>query len=99
MTVTGATAVVTYTLSGALSKLGSATQAFVYSGGGQWWLAYSDLLIYQHGSVKGDIAAAKAAGYWSSTNGCAWPCWQLGDLVEQDDSRRSRTGAASHAAT
>ena len=33
VTVTGATAVVTYTLSGALSKLGSATQAFVYSGG------------------------------------------------------------------
>jgi hypothetical protein len=61
VTVTGSTAVVTYTLSGAASALGSATQALTYSQG-QWWMVLSDPGIYRHGSVKADIAAAKAQG-------------------------------------
>jgi hypothetical protein len=61
VTVTGSTAVVTYTLSGAAAGLGSATQAFTYSQG-QWWLVLSDPGAYRHGSVKGDVAAMKAEG-------------------------------------
>jgi hypothetical protein len=61
VTVTGSTAVVTYQLSGAGAALGSAEQAFTYSGG-QWWLALDDPAIYRHGSAKADIAAAKASG-------------------------------------
>ena len=66
VTVTGSTAVVTYTLSGAASKLGSATQAFTYSRG-QWWLVLSDPGAYQRGSVKDDVAALKAEGECSGS--------------------------------
>ena len=66
VTVTGSTAVVTYSLSGAGAALGSATQALTYSGG-RWWLALSDPGVYEHGSVKADIAAAKAQGSCSSS--------------------------------
>ena len=66
VTVTGGTAIVTYSLSGAGAALGSATQAFTYSGG-RWWLALSDPGAYQHGSVKADIEAAKAQGSCSSS--------------------------------
>lgn len=59
VTVTGSTAVVTYTLRlGTHSKLGSGTQAFTYSAG-RWRLTLSDPSVYKHGSVKADIAAAK----------------------------------------
>ena len=60
-TVNGSTATVTYSLTGVGSAGGSATQAFTYSGG-HWWLALADPGVYQHGSVKADIAAAKAQG-------------------------------------
>ena len=66
VTVTGGMAIVTYSLSGAGAALGSATQAFTYSGG-RWWLALSDPGAYRHGSVKADIAAAKAQGSCSSS--------------------------------
>ncbi len=66
VTVTGNTAVVTYTLAGAASALGTATQAFTYSQG-QWWLVLSDPGMYEHGSVKKDIAAAKAQGQCSGS--------------------------------
>jgi hypothetical protein len=59
VTVTGSTAVVTYTLSlGTHSNLGSGAQTFTYSKS-HWRLALSDPHVYQHGSVKADIAAAK----------------------------------------
>ena len=58
VTVDGSTAVVTYTLGlGTHSKLGSGSQTFNYSGS-NWRLTLSDLDVYQHGSVKADIAAA-----------------------------------------
>jgi hypothetical protein len=66
VTVTGGTAIVTYSLSGAGAALGSATQALTYSWG-QWWLPLSDPSVYQHGSVKSDIAAAKAQGSCSAS--------------------------------
>jgi len=62
VTVTGNSAVVTYSLSGAGSAVGKASQAFTYSGG-QWWLALSDPGLYQHGSIKADIEAETAKGY------------------------------------
>lgn len=61
VTITGNTAVVTVTLTGALSKLATASEAFVYATG-QWGYAPSDLDLYQHGSVSADVAAAKARG-------------------------------------
>lgn len=66
VTVTGGTAIVTYSLSGVGAALGSATQALTYSGG-QWWLPLSDTNVYEHGSVKSDIAAAKAKGSCSAS--------------------------------
>jgi hypothetical protein len=66
VTATGGTAIVTYSLSGVGAALGSATQALTYSGG-QWWLALSDPSMYQHGSVKSDIAAAKVQGSCSAS--------------------------------
>lgn len=63
VTVVGGTAVVTETIGGALSSLGSATNVFTYSAG-RWGyvLPGSDAANYHHGSVKADIAAQKAAG-------------------------------------
>lgn len=58
--VTGSTAIVTYMMRlGTHSKLGSGTQAFTYSAG-RWRLRLSNPRVYEHGSVKADIAAAKA---------------------------------------
>jgi hypothetical protein len=61
-TLTGNTAVVTVSLAGVAASLGSISQALVYSAG-RWGLVPSDLSLYKHGSVKADIAAARAAGY------------------------------------
>jgi hypothetical protein len=61
-TITGNTAIVTVSLAGAAASLGSESQALIYSAG-QWGLVPSDLRLYKHGSVRADIAAAKAAGY------------------------------------
>ena len=66
VTLTGGTAVVTVTLAGVASRLASGSEAFTYSGG-RWGYAPSDLSLYEHGSVKADIAAAKAAGDCASS--------------------------------
>jgi hypothetical protein len=61
-TVTGNTAVVTVSLAGVAASIGSESEAFTYSGG-RWGLVPDDLSFYRHGSIRADIAAAKAAGY------------------------------------
>ena len=61
-TVTGSTAIVTVSLSGAAAAIGSVSEALTYTAG-RWGFVPSDLSSYGHGSVKADIAAAKAAGY------------------------------------
>jgi hypothetical protein len=61
-TVTGNTAVVTVSLAGAAASIGSESEAFTYSAG-RWGLVPGDLSFYRHGSIRADIAAAKAAGY------------------------------------
>jgi hypothetical protein len=65
VTLAGHTAVITITVDGALSKLGSATEVFKYHHG-KWGYSPSDLGLYQHGSVAADVAAAKAAGLCAS---------------------------------
>lgn len=65
-TLTGSTAVVTVTLAGAAASLASESESLTYSSG-QWGFVPSDLSYYRHGSVKADIAAAKAAGYCASS--------------------------------
>jgi hypothetical protein len=60
--LTGNTAVVTVSLAGVAASLGSESQALIYSAG-RWGLVPRDLSFYKHGSVRADIAAAKAAGY------------------------------------
>lgn len=61
-TVTGDTAIVTVSLSGVAASIGSESEALTYSAG-RWGFVPNDLSFYKHGSVKADIAAAKAAGY------------------------------------
>lgn len=63
VTMAGSTAVVTETVAGALSSLGSVTDAWSYSGG-RWGIALSasSLKDYSHGSAAADVAAMKAAG-------------------------------------
>lgn len=63
VTIVGSTAVVTETVAGAASALGSSTDAWQYAGG-RWGfeLSASALAVYKHGSVAADLAAAKAAG-------------------------------------
>jgi hypothetical protein len=63
VTVDGSTAVVTETIAGALGKLGTASDAWTYTGS-RWGFAMtaSDVAIYQHSSVKADVIAAKKAG-------------------------------------
>ena len=63
VTFDGTTAVVTETVAGALGKLATLSDAWTYSGG-RWGfeLPASDMGVYKHGSVRADIAAAKAAG-------------------------------------
>lgn len=65
-TVTGNTAVVTVSLAGVAASIGSESEAFTYSAG-RWGLAPNDLSFYEHGSIRADIAAAKAAGYCASS--------------------------------
>lgn len=61
-TLTGDTAIVAVSLAGAAASLGSKSETLTYSAG-RWGLVMDDLSLYGHGSVKADIAAAKAAGY------------------------------------
>ena len=61
-TLTGTTAVVTVSLAGIASAIGSKSVALKYSAG-RWGLLVDDLGIYSHRGVQADIAAAKAAGY------------------------------------
>jgi predicted MFS family arabinose efflux permease len=64
ITMAGKIAVVTYTIP-ALEKLyGSATETMSYMAGSGWGidLDAKALAEYSHGSVKADVAAAKAAG-------------------------------------
>jgi hypothetical protein len=65
-TLTGSTAVVTVTLAGAAASLASESESLTYSAG-RWGFIPNDLSYYRHGSVKADIAAAKAAGYCASS--------------------------------
>jgi hypothetical protein len=58
----GDTAIVAVSLEGAAASLGSESEALTYSAG-RWGLVPNDLSLYKHGSVKTDIAAAKATGY------------------------------------
>ena len=65
-TLTGSTAVVTVTLAGAAASLASESESLTYSAH-RWGFVPNDLSSYEHGSVKADIAAAKAAGYCASS--------------------------------
>lgn len=65
-TLTGSTAVVTVTLAGAAASLASESESLTYSAG-RWGFVPNDLSYYRHGSVKADIAAARAAGYCASS--------------------------------
>jgi hypothetical protein len=64
--LTGNTAVVTVTLAGAAASLASESESLTYSAG-RWGFVPNDLSYYRHGSVRADIAAAKAAGYCASS--------------------------------
>ena len=68
VTMADATAVVTEALSGVAGALGSATDAWEYSGG-RWGIELSQTAAasYTHGSAAADIAAAKAAGECAGT--------------------------------
>lgn len=67
VTMAGSTAVVTETVAGALSSLGSVTDAWAYSGG-RWGLTLpaSSVKDYSHGSATADVAALKASGACAS---------------------------------
>jgi hypothetical protein len=60
------TVVVTITLAGAAASLASESQSLTHSAG-RWGFIPNDLSYYKHGSMKADIAAAKAAGYCASS--------------------------------
>ncbi|HEV3381679.1 MAG TPA: hypothetical protein VG142_11945 [Trebonia sp.] len=66
VTLAGSTAVVTYTLSGAASSLGSATLAMSWTPAG-WGIEPNQMDVYSHGSASADIAATKAAGECASS--------------------------------
>ncbi len=68
VTLAGTTAVVTYTIPVLAKILGSATQAMTWTASG-WGvgLTSGSLAEYSHGSVKADVAAAKAAGQCSGS--------------------------------
>jgi len=55
----GNTAVITYSLSGVASAIGSGTMAETWTAAG-WTVNPDDMSIYSHGSAAADIAAAKA---------------------------------------
>jgi hypothetical protein len=63
VTLSGSTAVVTETVSGAASALGSVTDAWQYQDG-RWGIGLDQpaLAVYSHGTTAADITAAKAAG-------------------------------------
>ena len=63
VTFAGRTAVVSETVAGSLGNIAAVSDAWTYSGG-RWGFSpsASSVSIYRHGSVKADIAAAKAAG-------------------------------------
>jgi hypothetical protein len=65
-TLTGNTAIVSVSLSGVASSLGSKSVALTYVGG-RWGINPGNLGIYQHGSVHADLAAARAAGFCASS--------------------------------
>jgi len=65
-TVTGSTAIVTVSVSGVAAGIGSVSEALTYTAD-RWGFVPSDLSSYGHGSIKKDIAAAKAAGYCGKT--------------------------------
>jgi len=60
VTMAGQTAVITYSLSGVAGAIGSATMPATWTPAG--WTVSPDMSVYGHGSVKADIAYAKAAG-------------------------------------
>lgn len=61
VTVAGSIAVVTDSMSGIMSKVGTTTDAFMYSGGAWYWqMPPDELAVFSHGSVANDVAAAKA---------------------------------------
>ena len=62
VTVFGSAAIVTETIAGAASNLGTTEDVFNYANG-HWSYSPGNLSIYHHGSVTADIAAAKAAGF------------------------------------
>jgi hypothetical protein len=68
VTLAGSTAVVTETVAGVASSLGSVADAWQYIGG-QWRISLSPsaLAVFSHGSAAADIAAAKAAGDCASS--------------------------------
>jgi hypothetical protein len=68
VTLAGHTAVVTETIAGIASNLGSATDSFVYTGG-KWYFHYPPQVmdLYAHGSAAADVTAAKTAGYCASS--------------------------------
>lgn len=68
VTMAGHIAVVTETIAGVGSKLGSVTDSFVYKGG-KWYYHYPQqvMALYAHGSAAADVAAAKKAGYCASS--------------------------------
>jgi len=65
-TVTGSTAIVAVSLSGVAAGIGSVSEALTYTAD-RWGFVPSDLSSYGHGSIKKDLAAAKAAGYCGKT--------------------------------
>jgi hypothetical protein len=65
-TVTGNTGIVAVSLTGVASSVFSESEALTYSAG-RWGIVPDDLRFYQHGSVKADIASARAAGYCASS--------------------------------
>jgi hypothetical protein len=66
VTVFGNAAIVTEAISGAPVTPGTAEDVFNYAND-HWSYSPEDLNIYHHGSVNADIAAAKAAGYCTSS--------------------------------
>lgn len=67
VTMAGSTAVVTETVGGVVSSLGSVTDAWSYAGG-RWGitLSQSSTAPYSHGSAAADVASLKAAGQCAS---------------------------------
>jgi len=61
----GKTAVVTYSLSGVASAIGSGTMAETWTPAG-WKVTGNDMGVYSHGSAGADLAAAKAKGECAS---------------------------------